>query len=209
MDKAKIQPIQNRINRALAQAALPRMSDDAKPSAVEVKEIVEEEEISSKPVFHAEAKNSEANQFAEVARPGSRAPSGRIRKQIADPSSSSSDKDSDSSSSSSVEYPVEGVHTDSDGDFDGDSTPIFVQTIPAPIQQAQPKEAAIFPSRSSKKAKKNKKSKKSKKSSSKPQPKKSRVSNKKSKTEEQETLEASSPTIIFIFLWWKQLWIWG
>ena len=93
-----------------------------------------------------------------MARPGSRAPSWRIRKQIADPSSSSSDKDSDSSSSSSVEYPVEGVHTDSDGDFDGDFTPIFAQTIPAPIQQAQPKEAATFPSRSSKKAKKNKKS---------------------------------------------------
>ena len=180
MDKAKIQPIQNRINRALARAALPRISDDVKPSPDEAKVIAEEEENSLNPFFDAEAKNSGAKQYAEVARPGTRAPSGRIRKQIADPSSSSSDKDSDSSSSSSVEYPVEGAHTDSDCDFDGNSTPIIVQTIPAPIQQAQPKEAAVLP-RSSKKSKKQKKSKKSKKSSLKPQPKKSRVSSKKSK----------------------------
>ena len=80
LDKAKIQPIQNRINRTLARAALPRISDDVKPSADEAREIAEDEENCSNPVFNAEAKNSEAKQFAEVARPGTRAPSGHIRK---------------------------------------------------------------------------------------------------------------------------------
>ena len=32
-DQSKLQPIQNRINRAIAHSALPRVQDDAKPSA--------------------------------------------------------------------------------------------------------------------------------------------------------------------------------
>ena len=109
--------------------------------------------------------SDEANLSAQFSRPGSKAPSERLRKHIPDPSSSSSD--TESASSYSVEYPVEGKHTDTEDDFDGNSAPIFIQSVPAPVVQAQPTgvvqlsyDNSTIP-RKSKKSKKNKKSKKS------------------------------------------------
>ena len=61
--------------------------------------------------------SNEAKANSQVAKPGSRAPSGRKRKQISDPSSSFSD--TDSASPSSVEYPVEGKLPGTENDLDG------------------------------------------------------------------------------------------
>ena len=95
-----------------------------------------------------------------------------MRKHISDRSSSSSSVHE--SSSSELEFPCEGVHTESDREVasDGNITPIVVNLAPAKQIQSKP-----IP----KKSKKSKKDGKSKKSSSKAQPKKTRVSHKKSK----------------------------
>ena len=158
VNQSRIQPIQNRINRALARAALPRIEDDSKPSPPEVRE--DSNELSSA------RKSNSSGKLPD------RAPSGRLRKHISDRSSSSSSVHE--SSSSEVEFPCEGVRTDSDREVasDGNITPIVVNLAPAKQSQSQP-----IP----KKSKKPKKDGKSRKSSSKAQPKKSRVSHKKSK----------------------------
>ena len=68
-DQSKVQPIQNRINRAIARAALPRIQDDAKPSA----KSSDDAKLSEEPVpAQASAKNANPD----------RAPSGRLRKKI-------------------------------------------------------------------------------------------------------------------------------
>ena len=118
-DQNKVQPIQNRINRAIARAALPRVQDDAKPSA----KPSDDAKLSEDPVpSQASAKNTNSD----------RVPSGRLRKKITEPSSSSSSEGS--ASSSEVEYPVKGCHTDTEQDIlsDGHSTPIVIRTVPAP-----------------------------------------------------------------------------
>ena len=182
-DQSKVQPIQNRINRAIARAALPRVQDDAKPSA----KSSDDAKLSEDPVpAQASAKNANPD----------RAPSGRLRKKITEPSSSSSSEDP--ASSSEVEYPVAGCHTDTEQEnlSDGLSTPIVIRTVPAPSFESQPKE--IFqpiPSQSyhtipkKKKTKKSKKDKKSERS----QPKKTRVSHKKNKKHKAKKSRRVSP----------------
>ena len=174
MDKTKVQAAQNRINRALARANLPRIEDDAKMTPEEAKLESSEAKSSSQGAI-------DNNSFSVPAKPGSRAPSGRIRKQISDASSSSSE--TESASSSSVEYPVEGRHTDTEEDSDGTSTPIFIQTVPPPTVEAQPKSSSLPIPKKSKKSKRSRKAKKSSRKSNKSQPKKSRVSGKKNRKE--------------------------
>ena len=76
-DQNKVQPIQNRINRAIARAALPRVQDDAKPSA----KSSDDAKLSEEPV----PSQASAKSINSV-----RAPSGRLRKKITEPSSSGS-----------------------------------------------------------------------------------------------------------------------
>ena len=168
MDKSKKQSIQTRINRTLARANLPRIKDDSKMSAEESKAVQDDPNYASQ-------LSAQSKQISTVAKPGSRAPSGRIRKQIVDPSSSSKTKPE---SSSSVEHPLEVQRTDTEQESDGNTTPIILQTVPAPFAEAQPKDA-VAPI--STKANKSKKNKKSKKSCAESQPKKTRVSGRKSK----------------------------
>ena len=175
VNQSRVQAIQNRINRAIARASLPRIQDDVKISARESEDAKlcadgADEVILAK----APAKSSDLPD---------RAPSGRLRKKILDPSSSSSSEHSPSTSE--VEYPVEGCHTDSEREelSDGNSTPIVVRTAAAFSQhESQPKESST-PALPRIPRKKNKKSKHSKKSkeSGKHRPKKSRVSGKKAK----------------------------
>jgi len=182
-DQSKVQPIQNRINRAIARAALPRVQDDAKPSAKSSDDAKLSED-------HVPAQASAKNAHPD------RAPSGRLRKKITEPSSSSSSEDP--ASSSEVEYPVEGCHTDTEQEnlSDGLSTPIVIRTVPAPSFESQPKEIyQPVPSQSyhsipkKKKTKKPKKDKKSERS----QPKKTRVSHKKNKKHKAKKSRRVSP----------------
>ena len=125
-----------------------------------------------------------------------RAPSGRLRKKITEPSSSSSSEDS--ASSSEVEYPVEGCHTDAEQDnlSDGLSTPIVIRTVSAPSFESQPKEnLQPIPSQAYHRIPKKKKTKKSKKAkkSERSQPKKTRVSSKKNKKHKAKKSRRFSP----------------
>ena len=175
VDQARVQAIQNRINRALARASLPRIQDDAKPSAT----VPEEAKLSTDSAENSNLSKapSKANNNAD------RAPSGRLRKKISDPSSSSSSEHSPSTSE--VEFPVEGCHTDTEREdlSDGNATPLVIRTISATSQQdSQPKDNSFpplprIPKKKSKRSRRNSKPKKSDKS----QPKKSRVSSKKNK----------------------------
>ena len=124
VDQSRVQPIQNRINRALARASSPRIEEDSKPSAAETKNDSNEASNSKKSTSNTKLPD--------------RAPSGRLREHISDPSSSSS-SDHEKSSSSEVEFPCEGVHTDTEQEYvsDGDVTPIF--TNPAPAKEVQSK----------------------------------------------------------------------
>ena len=157
VNQSRVQPIQNRINRALARVSLPRIEDDSKPSAHD-----DSNEVSS------------ARKSGSTAKLPDRAPSGRLRKQISDRSSSSSSVHESSSSEVQFPYSCEGARTDSEQEVasDGNITPIVVNLAPAKQIQSKP-----IP----KKSKKSKKDGKSKKSSSKAQPKKTRVSHKMSK----------------------------
>ena len=175
VNQTRVQAIQNRINRTIARASLPRIQDDVKISARESEDAKlcadgADEVILAK----APAKSSDLPD---------RAPSGRLRKKILDPSSSSSSEHSPSTSE--VEYPVEGCHTDSEREelSDGNSTPIVVRTAAAFSQhESQPtgSSTSTLPRIPRKKNKKSKHSKKSK-ESGKHRPKKSRVSGKKAK----------------------------
>ena len=171
VDQARVQAIQNRINRALARAALPRIQDESKLSAKEA-----EEEISLSELAEPVQAPTKAPSLPD------RTPSGKIRRKISDPSSSSSSSHH-SPSSSEVEYPVEGCHTDSEKEdlSDGNDTPIVIRTAPAlSHMSSQPKEASQPIPRKKLRKSKSKKSKKHRKSE-KSQPKKTRVSSKKSK----------------------------
>ena len=73
---------------------------------------------------------------------------------------------------------------DAEDDCDSNSTPIFIQSVPTPVVQAQPKgvvHSSCDNLKIPRKSKKSKKNKKSKKSSSKSQPKKSHGSSMKNK----------------------------
>jgi len=171
VDQARVQTIQNRINRNLARAALPRIQEESKLSAREAEE---------------EKSGADCGEFAEAPSKApnlpDRTPSGKIRRKISDPSSSSSSSDH-TPSSSEVEYPVEGCHTDTEREdlCDGFDTPVVIRTAPdTPLLSSQPKQASQSIPKKKLRKSKSKKSKKSKKSE-KPQPKKTRVSNKKAK----------------------------
>ena len=171
VDQARVQTIQNRINRSLACAALPRIQEESKLSAKEAAE----EKSGADFIEFVEAPSKAPSLPA-------RTPSGKIRRKISDPSSSSSSSNY-TPSSSEVKYPVEGCHTDSEREdlCDGNETPIVIRTAPVPSYlSSQPKEASQSIPKKKLKRSKSKKSKKPKKSE-KPQPKKTRVSSKKSK----------------------------
>ena len=175
VDQARVQAIQNRINRKLARASLPRIQDDAKLAANEFEDAKLSED--------APENSGLAKAPAKAVNNSDRTPSGRLRRKFSDPSSSSSSEHS--ASTSEVEYPVEGCHTDSErGDLsDGDATPIVIRTTPAASQHvSQPKDniQPFVPRIPRKKSGKSKKTKKAKKPE-KPQPKKSRVSGKRNK----------------------------
>ena len=104
VDQARVQAVQNKINRAIACASLPRIQDKAKLNA----KVSEDAKLSA----DGSDEMNPAKASAKAAEFSDRAPSGRSRKKISDPSSSSSSEHSPSTSE--VEYPVEGCHTDSE-----------------------------------------------------------------------------------------------
>ena len=112
VNQSRVQPIQNRINRALAHASLPRIEDESKPSASGAREDSNEVSAARKPSSSAKLPD--------------RAPFGRLRKHISDHSSSSSSVHE--ASSSEVEFSFKSAHTDSEQEVvsDGDITPILL-----------------------------------------------------------------------------------